>query len=250
MNNTRIMIALGTVAMLSLGSCGDNVTLVDGPGSSNGGFPPVPSLGAQIDRMGRPAINTALNHAFDASATTKGMAKDSYNQDTKVSGWPANYAAEFAANLALIDAVDYGLDCSGATCVASVAAGGCGNQALFNNHLSGGGAPTATSYATLASLTADDQLYVDTSVSMCVLYLGVELGFVINNNMGGASIGCGGRAPSYDVMGFTYGAIAVGVNSVNLTTMPPSLKTPKTGPMVGPHMGVSDAKFPFFAVPH
>ena len=30
--------------------------------------PAPPALGAQIERMGRPAINTALNHTFDGDA--------------------------------------------------------------------------------------------------------------------------------------------------------------------------------------
>src|SRR5438045_6193332 len=49
-------------------------------GATDGGGPPAPpALGAQIDRMGRPAINTALNNTFNADAASKGKAKDAYN---------------------------------------------------------------------------------------------------------------------------------------------------------------------------
>src|SRR6185369_12071168 len=44
-------------------------------------IPPPPVIGAQIDRFGRPVVNTALNHAFDPDETAAGLAKDAYNQD-------------------------------------------------------------------------------------------------------------------------------------------------------------------------
>ena len=56
-------------------------------GSGSGGFPAAPALGAQIDRLGRPAINTVLNHGFDGSASSAGAAKDAYNADGSPGGW-------------------------------------------------------------------------------------------------------------------------------------------------------------------
>ena len=133
---------------------GNDVTVTDsgkdtGPGTDSGsdaGAPP--ALKTQIDRFGRPAINTALNHVFDPSASAKGTAKDAYNADSNVSGWAAAYGPEFAKNLAIFDGLD----------------GTCGNQLGFAN----GG------YSALAGLVADDRLYVNTAGATCTTYLAVE----------------------------------------------------------------------------
>src|SRR5512137_1017584 len=48
-------------------------------GTDGGSKPPAPPmLGAQLARTGRPAINYALNHTFEADA---GAAKDDYDKD-------------------------------------------------------------------------------------------------------------------------------------------------------------------------
>src|SRR5689334_3063778 len=44
-------------------------------GSGGSGLPAPPRLGAQIDRFGRPAINTATNHTFDVDMAKKDAAK-------------------------------------------------------------------------------------------------------------------------------------------------------------------------------
>ena len=41
--------------------------------------PAKPTLGTQIDRMGRPAVNTALSNPFELLAGTADAAKDAYN---------------------------------------------------------------------------------------------------------------------------------------------------------------------------
>src|ERR1700689_1884549 len=101
------------VAVTALAACGDNIKpnsggdAGSGSGSGRGsaGTPAGPQLGTQIDRLGRPAVNTALNHGFDANPATAGAAKDAYNADQSPGGW-MQYAAEFAKNLAVIDALD------------------------------------------------------------------------------------------------------------------------------------------------
>ena len=81
------------------------------PEMDSGPTPLPPTLlGTQIDRMGRAAINTALNHAFDPDAGSAGAAKNAYNADLDVPAWPATYAAEFATNLAILDSLDTGLN--------------------------------------------------------------------------------------------------------------------------------------------
>jgi hypothetical protein len=159
-------------------------------GDAGPSFPAMPALKAtQVDRMGRPAINTALNHVFDPTVSADGgagaVAKDTYNADKNVAGWTAAYAPQFAGNLGIFDA----LDTDGGT------GSGCGNQLGF---------VVAHSYATIAGLTADDRLYIDTSKTTCSIYLGVEL----NATTLQPNTDCGGRKLSYDVIDATYSAVA------------------------------------------
>jgi hypothetical protein len=159
-------------------------------GATDAGLLAPPTLGVEIDRMGRPAINTALTNPFDTLGTITGdQAKDEYNANSTPANW-AKYvgsptAGYFAGNLAIFDSLD------------TV----CGNQVA-----AAGGAPSATTYAGLATVFADDQLFVNTGSSTCALYLGVEL------NATGifANTDCGGRTPLEDVIDETYSALAVG----------------------------------------
>jgi len=128
-------------------------------------MPPPPPIGAPIDRIGRPAINTALNHTFDVEPA-KGTAKDSYNQKSDPTTWAAASSAEFAKNLAILDSLD------------TV----CGNQILA------GTTPVAGRYALLASALADDRVYMNMTSSACTTYLAVEAnasGLVTNSDCGG-----------------------------------------------------------------
>jgi hypothetical protein len=165
----------------------DTSTPQDSGGDSGPTFPAAPALGAQIDRMGRPAINTATNHAFDPSDTTKNAAKDAYNQADS-SKW-STYVAEMEKNLAILDSLDTN----------------CGNQLFADKNKT-----DATRYGTLATVLADDRLWVKTDAAACTTYLAVEAnatGIIPNAD-------CGGRVPSYDTLNITYSALAVG----NVTT--------------------------------
>lgn len=162
---------------------GGTDTLVSETPSDTPTTPTPPTLGAQIDRMGRPAINTALNSSF--SETGKGAAKDGYNQDKDKAGWSAKYLAEFEKNLAIIDAID----------------GVCGNQFLFDDTKT-----DKAKYGTLAGVLADDRLWVDTTKTSCGAYLAVEgqaTGKIPNSE-------CGGRKPEFEVMKISYSALATG----------------------------------------
>jgi hypothetical protein len=183
-----------------------------GPTGDSGPSTPVPpTLGDQIDRFGRPAINTALNHVFDSNGVTKNAAKDAYNSDKGIATWPATYTGEFAANLAIFDS----LNSNAGTGL------GCGDQTGFT---------LTHTYTGLAGLLADDQLYVDTSQTTCTTYLGVELNAFIS----AADTQCGGRKLAYDVIATTYSA-AVGTAFDDGVTAPSS--------------PVSDT-FPYLADPH
>jgi len=162
-----------------------NVADTSVPDSGNG-FPPRPALGAMIDRMGRPLINTALNDAFSTDPTSQGTAKDAYNADNGVASWVGSYRGQLAQNLPLYDSLD----------------GVCGNQLLCSAM-----APWQTgAYDVLASALADDRLYTRTDANACSSYLALEanaVGMPANSD-------CGGRRPAYDVVDVTYSMLAAG----------------------------------------
>src|SRR5689334_23268053 len=88
MTKTHALLALAVP--LALSSCGDNQSTPDAPprdASVDAGFPRAPQLGMQIDRMGRPAINTALNALVKDSAATAAMKKDAYNTASDPAAW-------------------------------------------------------------------------------------------------------------------------------------------------------------------
>lgn len=251
-------------------ACGDNKQRPDARVRDDGppadaycsNCPAAPTLGAQIDRMGRPTINTALTHGFSVPATAA-PEKDEYNQDSNPSGWVAANAAEFMKNLAIIDSLDTGLcgnglcetgevnvgpiggqilcaaDCPTANQIGDIDTG-CGNQVLYNTMPGGGGDPAAESYQTLAGILAADELYVDLSRSTCAFYLAVEFG--VATALGNTT--CGGRAPSYDVIDFTLSAAAVGIQGF----VQPGF-VPKFGDGATVHDDLTDT-FPFLGAPN
>lgn len=253
---TRLSIILLTVlTSVAAINCGDNLKVSDGGTGSDGSgsgssFPKAPALGLQIDRLGRPAINTVLTHGFDGSAATAGPAKDAYNQDGSPGGWQAAYTAEFMKNLAILDALDTGLMCVSGGCNPMPTQNGCGNQVEYNASISGGGTPGPTSYQMLAGLLADDEMFLDTTKGACETtvtpanhqnYLAVEF-----NALTGLPNTCGGRAPTNDVIDTSYSALAVGMAGFN----PATSNTPAFGDNVGPHADVSNDTFPFLGAPH
>ncbi|MCB1876204.1 MAG: hypothetical protein KDH88_09540 [Chromatiales bacterium] len=144
--------------------------------------PSPPALGSvQIDRMGRSAINTALIGPF-LDDTARGMNQDAYNTAADPAQWGTMFSAEIAGNLAIYDSLD------------TV----CGNQLLA------GAAAQAGRYDTLASVLADDRLFVNTGSGTCETYLGVEAG--VTND-------CGGRTPLEDTVDSSYSVLAVGMLS-------------------------------------
>lgn len=194
--------------------------------STGNNFPVPPTLGDQIDRMGRPAINTALDETFIHAATGTAVtddqrktAENTYNADKDPSGWAAAYVPTFAAQLAVIDSLD-----------TSTTTDGCGNQpASCTDHSAG-------CYNTLAGALADDQLYVNTgTTNSCVTYLGVEavaLGLIPSLS------DCGGRRPVDDVIKTSYSILAAGdlTFSVDDNISPPA--------------GLHPTTFPYYADPH
>lgn len=247
MKNININInVLFAATGLALFACGDDKAKPDAPIHHDApnpdapAAPPAPPIGAQIDRMGRPAINTALNHTFDLSASATGSAKDAYNVDSAQGTWTTTYVAEFAKNLGIFDALDMGYQCAAGVCMGSASFQGCGNQVLYNGGVAGSASPT--SYTTLAGVLADDELYLDTSKGECKFFLAVEFGYV--TTLGHST--CGGRAPSYDVVDYVYTAVSTGTSGFTVD----GNYTPAIGDGVSKHADVDDANFPFLGAPH
>jgi hypothetical protein len=150
-----------------------------------GGNPSEPKIGAQIDRMGRAGVNTALTDPFSTvPGQTSDQVKDAYNAAQDPTAWASAFVGGpvgnlIAGNLAILDSLD----------------GVCGNQPFAKP----GTPPPADRYKPLATVLADDQLYVNTAVGTCNSYLAVETG---------AANDCGGRTPLYNTIDVTYAVVA------------------------------------------
>ena len=96
----------------------------------------------QVDRMGRPGINTVLINVLPNTGTAL---KEAYNRSSNPGEWSALFLQEMTNNLSALDTLD----------------GTSGNALL----------PAAT----LASVLVDDRLLIDTSKANCNAYLAVEL---------------------------------------------------------------------------
>jgi hypothetical protein len=205
--------------------------------------PNPPTLGAQIDRMGRPAINTTLNHTFDPTCVNTSSSgpcapKDAYNADNNPANWsvpPATdggtvpgYFAQFFGNLAIYDSLD----------------GVCGNQAGYNyGSTDGGVSSSAPAYSAMAGVLSQDALWLNTNASTCQGYLSVELAALSAQS----NTDCGGRAPLYNTIDVTYNLLAG-------TFIPPGSDAgnypgPVTNGITAPNKAPSTT-FPYFATPH
>ncbi|HEX2568044.1 MAG TPA: hypothetical protein VH877_00710 [Polyangia bacterium] len=158
--------------------------LVGCDGSNEG--PPPPTLGEEVDRIGRPAINTALTDPFNlyGGGGQKDATQNGYNASADPAQWSAGFSSQLRYNLALFDGLD----------------GQCGNQVAAPP-----GVDTPARYDTLTSLLSYDALYLDTSSGTCTTYLAVE-----TRLLGSTNTDCGGRTPSYDVMDPTYSLLILG----------------------------------------
>ncbi|MEZ4371366.1 MAG: DUF4331 family protein [Polyangiaceae bacterium] len=155
------------------GTGGTSTAGTGGTGGTGGSFPAAPTLGAQIDRMGRPAVSTALIQPLGDNPA-KDAAKDDFNSKTPADA--ATFVPEIKASLGYYDALD------------TV----CNNQAFFG--LGGG------TYDALAGVLAADFLRVDTSLGECNVYLGVENPAVTDQ--------CGGRTLTMDVIDASYTSLS------------------------------------------
>ncbi len=240
---------LASLASLGLVACGDDVnkTTVDAKPQTDANTTPdafvqpaAPTLGAQIERMGRPAINTALNHAFDNDTARKQAAKDAYNVAANPATWATTalgtgdvILTQFEANLGIIDSLD-----------SSASVDGCstGHHPPFYDTTK----TDATAYQGLAGALASDTLLLNTATGTCVGatprqgYLAVE-GALATSTAPGS---CGGRAPTYDVMDMSYTVLAAGIGpALNTATwVSDGVDTKGAG-------AANNTDFPFLAAP-
>jgi hypothetical protein len=185
----RRMMLLTLFCAAPLAGCGDDTskTMMDMATASN----PAPKLGAQIDRMGRPAINTALSDPFDTVPTmSTDMIKDAYNAESSPAMWQSKFRTNMEVSLAILDAAD------------TV----CGNSV----GVMGDGVDAGNRYAFIGTVLADDELYVNTASGTCGLYLAVEATAL---GLGAAAGDCGGRTPLEDVIDESYTLLTAGVSA-------------------------------------
>jgi uncharacterized protein DUF4331 len=219
----------------ALAGCGGHGSGSDGPvHDGSEAAPPPPALGAQIDRMGRPALSSSLIAVFAAEGAARTAQKDAYNQAPDPATWKTTMLSasttierELEVNLAVFDAIDTGM---------AVPQAGCGNALSYVRP------PSATSYRDAADLLADDQLYVDTSKTACTVYLALE----IEQASAGSSVhyACGGRTLQHDVIDVTYSVLAAGLAGLDQANN----FAPKLHDGVAVHPDVKDT-FPFLGTP-
>ncbi|CAN5922952.1 hypothetical protein BH11MYX3_BH11MYX3_17600 [soil metagenome] len=260
-NLTTLLVSLTAAAGLL--ACGDdNKPATDAPKApdafvpQDAAPPPAPpTLGVQVDRMGRPAVNTALNAVLD-NDPPKTAKKDAYNAATDRTTWvaatvnpagvdavpysanPKSVRAEFARSLAVFDALDQGLLPGAHTATPAGTTGpgeGCFNGALHN-------VPANSGYLTLATVLADDQLYVDTSKLTCNFYLSLEVEVATSGGIVHSQ--CGGRTPTHDVIDTSYSLLAAGLQGFDTAL------APRFGDGVAAHTDVNNDTFPFLGTPH
>jgi hypothetical protein len=141
----------------------------------------------QFDRMGRPLTGNALLGTI-APADISDDLKERYNAATPATAM--SFVGEIEKGLALYDGFD----------------GTCGNAWLADTKV-----PARDRYRPLATLLADDRLWVDSRETECTQFFAVELA-----NLSGktdAAHDCGGRTPVEDAIDVYRSLLANGTTS-------------------------------------
>lgn len=125
----------------------------------------------QLDRMGRPLTGNALLGTL-ATDKVSDKLKEDYNRATPATA--ARFVPEIEKTLGLYDGFD----------------GKCGNQLLASKQVSGAGR-----YHELATLLADDRLWVNSASGVCTQLFAVELAQLTDQSA--LKNDCGGRTPTY-----------------------------------------------------
>jgi len=136
-------------------------------------WPAAPTLGQPIERTARPLIKNALVGGPFAADAVSNRRKEAYNRVGR-DGW-AQFSPDIERTLGLYDGFD----------------GKCGNQWLADTK-----ADPHKRYRKLATLLADDRIWVNSASSSCTQFLAVE--FTALGTPGAFAGDCGGRTPNYD----------------------------------------------------
>ena len=139
----------------------------------------------QLDRVGRPLTGNALLGTL-ATGTVSDKLKEEYNASTPATA--ARFVPEIEKALGLYDGFD----------------GKCGNQLLA------GTSATAGRYRELATLLADDRLWVDSTSGVCREFFAVEL---TESTAGPIGTDCGGRSPTYSAANVYRSLLANGTSA-------------------------------------
>lgn len=174
-----------------------------------GEIPALPRLGEQIERTARPLIKTALVGGPLEPDAVSDQRKERYNRVARTD-W-AQFTSYIEDTLALYDGFD----------------GRCGNQWLADR--------LPMRYRALASVLADDRLWINSKSRVCTQFLAVELTEL--KTPGASSGDCGGRTPSYDASNIFRSLLTNGTT----TGVDDGLRRPDKG--------TSTTDFPFLAAP-
>lgn len=137
----------------------------------------------RIDRMGRPLTGNALLATLEPAAVSDAL-KESYNHATPATSQA--FVGEIEKTLGLYDAFD----------------GVCGNALLADP------AAGASRYLMLATLLADDRLWINAGSGTCTTLFAVELAALAGRrDLRGD---CGGRTPNYDAVDVYRSLLATG----------------------------------------
>jgi hypothetical protein len=129
--------------------------------------------GKPLDRMALPFVgNTLLGVAPFSTDDASGQLRQEYNE--AVPGNADRFIAALQKSLAFQDSLD----------------GKCGNQLLA------GSEESPSRYLALATVFADDRLWVNSASAVCTQFFAVELANLAGQKMLGKD--CGGRSPTYD----------------------------------------------------
>ncbi|WP_157994462.1 DUF4331 family protein [Peristeroidobacter agariperforans] len=138
----------------------------------------------QIDRMGRPLTGNALLGSF-AEEETSDRLKERYNSATPATG--AEFIPEMERTLGIYDGFD----------------GKCGNQLLADPK-----AASPARYRALATVLADDRLWINSESSICGEFFSVE--FTALGGDDAKVIYCGGRTPNDDAIDVYRSVLSMG----------------------------------------
>jgi len=185
------------------GTGGTNTGTTGGGGTGGGGGDPAPpTLGTQIDRMGRAAVATATYDRFLVDQATHDASVDTWNQDASPANW-ATYTTNVATQIGILDGLE----------------GTCGNQLIYGNPLANPatdcpGDGNEVCYGLLGTVLSNDWIILKPNGADGSGYLGVESDFVA-----GSGDSRGGRMPADDVIATSY-TILAGVDFDDGVTAP------------------------------